>query len=79
VYCSANLENVAAVSCGLITTGAVKQDGTVVSWGDNVYGQNSIPSELANVLAISSCYQTIALGPDRKMMLWCGARQVVLL
>jgi hypothetical protein len=45
---------VVALSCGDRFSLALKDDGTIVGWGDNTYGQTDIPTGLNNVVAISA-------------------------
>jgi alpha-tubulin suppressor-like RCC1 family protein len=44
---------------------ALKNDGTVVTWGNNEYGQATLPAGLNGVTAVAAgCYQTMALKND---------------
>ena len=63
--------NVKAIAAGLRHTVALKEDGTVVAWGDNSYGQCNIPEGLTNVKAIAagSSY-TVALKEDGTVVAW---------
>jgi hypothetical protein len=49
----AGLSNIAALATGAQAYKglAVKSDGAVVAWGDNLYGQTNLPAGLSNVLA----------------------------
>ena len=50
---------------------ALKQDGTVVAWGDNLYGQCTPPTSLSNVLAIAAGdYTSYALKVDGTVGAW---------
>ena len=53
----AGLSDVVAISAGGLHSLALKADGTVVAWGDNLYGQTNVPSGLTNVLAIAGCFE----------------------
>ena len=56
---------VKAITAGNYHTIALKEDGTVVGWGRNKYGQTDIPSGLTNVKAIAAGnYHTVALKED---------------
>src|ERR1041385_7956692 len=45
--------------------------GTVVGWGDNRFGQNDVPSDLLDVVAISAnALHTLALKRDGTVMSW---------
>lgn len=48
------LTGVIAITAGGIHTGALKNDGTVVAWGDNWYGQIAVPAGLTGVIAIAA-------------------------
>ena len=43
-----------AIAAGDEHTVALKQDGTVVAWGDNGYGQTKVPAGLSGVVAIAA-------------------------
>lgn len=47
------LTGVAAISCGTYHAVALKADGTIVAWGDNSFGQTSLP-ELGGVFRIAA-------------------------
>ena len=50
---------------------ALKADGTVVGWGDNTYGQTTIPAGLSNVVAIAAgYYHSLALKADGTVVGW---------
>ena len=51
-----------AIAAGEYHSLALKADGTVVAWGDNGYGQTTVPSGLSNVVAIAAGgYHSLAL------------------
>lgn len=47
------LSNVVAIAAGGNNSMALKNDGTVVAWGDNGFHQTDIPAGLSNVVAIA--------------------------
>jgi hypothetical protein len=49
---------------------ALKNDGTVVAWGDNNSGQTTIPSGLSGVTAIAASSYTVALKNDGNVVAW---------
>ena len=50
---------------------ALKTDGTVVAWGNNDYGQTSIPLGLSNVVAIAAGVDhSLALKADGTVVAW---------
>ena len=52
-------------------TVALKNDGTVVAWGYNYYGQTTVPDGLTNVTAIAAgFYHTLALKSDGTVAAW---------
>jgi alpha-tubulin suppressor-like RCC1 family protein len=48
------LSNVVAITAGAGHSLALKNDGTVVGWGDNYYGQISVPAAVSNVVALAA-------------------------
>src|SRR5690349_11378692 len=47
----------------------------VLLWGANVYGQNNIPMDLTNVVALGAGgYHTLALKPDGTVVAWGDSR-----
>jgi hypothetical protein len=50
---------------------ALKSDGTVVCWGDNSYGESSVPAGLSNVISIASgWFYNLALKRDGTVVGW---------
>jgi alpha-tubulin suppressor-like RCC1 family protein len=45
---------VVAVAAGGFRSLVLKQDGSVIAWGNNVYGQNTVPAGLRGVIAIAT-------------------------
>ena len=43
-----------AIAAGTYHTVALQGDGTVVAWGDNSYGQATMPAGLTGVVAIAA-------------------------
>ncbi|REK76290.1 hypothetical protein [Paenibacillus paeoniae] len=54
---------------------AVKKDGSVIAWGNNNYGEASVPSGLLNVTAVAAGYEySLALSQDGKVTAWGTTR-----
>src|SRR5207245_1564094 len=50
---------------------ALRGDGTVAAWGDNSYGQASVPAGLTNVVAVAAAsYGSVALKADGTLVAW---------
>ena len=59
------LKHVVAIETGDAHSLALKEDGTVVAWGDNTYWQCEVPSGLKDVVAIEGgSYHSLALKED---------------
>jgi PKD repeat protein len=67
----ANLSNAVAVAEGFQHSLALKADGTVLAWGNNSYGQATVPSGLSNVIAIAAGGDhSLALKNDGTVTAW---------
>ncbi len=67
----AGLTGVKAIAAGSTHSVALKNDGTVVAWGDNSAGQTDIPSGLDSVKAIAAgASHTVALKNDGTVVVW---------
>jgi hypothetical protein len=50
---------------------ALKADGTVIAWGNNSYGQSTVPAGLSNIIAIAAgYYHSLALKNDGTVTGW---------
>jgi alpha-tubulin suppressor-like RCC1 family protein len=65
----AGLTNVVAVTCGIDFTTALTADGRLTCWGRD-REVLSVPTELANVIAIHSCSMTLALTAEGRLLAW---------
>jgi alpha-tubulin suppressor-like RCC1 family protein len=62
---------VTAIAAGEGHTVALKNNGTVVAWGYNGFGQTNVPAGLTNVTAIAAGYEhTVALKSDGTVVAW---------
>jgi alpha-tubulin suppressor-like RCC1 family protein len=62
---------VVAIAAGGHHTVALKNDGTVVAWGRNEYGQTTVPAGLSGVVAIAAgSLHTVALKNDGTVVAW---------
>ncbi|HWR57565.1 MAG TPA: Ig-like domain-containing protein, partial [Thermodesulfovibrionales bacterium] len=60
-----------AIATGNGYTVALKNDGTIVAWGDNYYGQTTVPSGLSGVTAIAAGGgHTVALKNNGTVVAW---------
>lgn len=69
------LTNVVAIAAGSMTgqsfSLALRHDRTVVGWGDNRFGQTSVPAGLTNATAIAAgAFQGLALQSDGTVVSW---------
>ncbi|MGO8676635.1 MAG: hypothetical protein ACLQVX_12280, partial [Limisphaerales bacterium] len=68
---SAALSGVVAVAGGGSHSLALRNDGTVVAWGWDNYGQADVPAGLTNAIAISAgSLQSMALRADGTVLTW---------
>jgi len=59
------------LACGKNHAVLLKDDGTVVCWGNNTYGQSTVPVGLSNVIAVDAGdNHTIALKNDNTVVCW---------
>src|SRR3954467_12536307 len=66
-----DLTNAVQIACGARHPLALKADGTVVSWGQNTYGQTNTPAGLGNVVAVDGGeYHSVALKADGTVVAW---------
>ena len=63
---------VIAIAAGASHSVAVKEDGSVVAWGNNEYGQTTVPPEAdSGVIAVAAgTYHTLALKIDGTVVAW---------
>jgi hypothetical protein len=65
------LRNIRAIAAGWSHAVALKDDGTVVCWGDDRGGQCQVPSSLRNVVGITAGdAHTVALRADGTVVAW---------
>ena len=65
------LSNVVSISQGAAHSMALLQNGTVIAWGNNYYGQTNIPAGLTNVIAIAAgYYHSMALVSSGIVVSW---------
>ena len=64
-------ESYTQVAAGYMHTVALKNDGTLVAWGDNSDGQCNVPSGLTGVTQVAAGgYHTVALKNDGTVVAW---------
>ena len=62
---------VPAISAGVFHSLALKDNGEIVAWGDNEFGQLNVPDGLANVIAIDAgVFHNLALKADGQVVAW---------
>lgn len=70
---SSGLTNIVAIASGYWHSLGLRDDGTMVVWGDNYFGQLGMPGGLSNVVAIACGYaHSLALQNDGKIVSWGG-------
>ncbi|MBI1920576.1 MAG: putative Ig domain-containing protein [Geobacter sp.] len=59
------------IAAGTNHTVALKDNGKVIAWGSNFYGESTVPSELSGVTAIAAgAAHTVALKDNGKVIAW---------
>ena len=68
----ADLNGVTAIAAGRDHNLALKNDGTVVAWGDNAYGRATVPvaAQSAVVAVAASNYHSVALKNNGRVVAW---------
>jgi hypothetical protein len=67
----AGLTNAVAIAEGSQHSLALRSDGTVQAWGNNAYGQITVPLGLSNVIAIAAgSYHSLVLKGDGSLLAW---------
>jgi hypothetical protein len=62
---------VKAIAAGGLHSMAIKEDGSVVAWGDNDWGQTNVPADLGSVTAISAGgSHSMAIKEDGTVVAW---------
>ncbi len=65
------LSNIVAIAGGGLHNLALRNDGTVLGWGDNYHGQLDVPPDLTNAVAIGAGdYHSCALRADGTVVTW---------
>jgi alpha-tubulin suppressor-like RCC1 family protein len=65
------LDRVVAVTAGLRHLVALRDDGSVVAWGDNSLSQTIVPAGATDVVAVAACdFYTVALRGDGNVVMW---------
>lgn len=73
VIAGQGLTNVTAIATGISASIALRNDGTVVEWGDNQNGRLAAPSGLRNVVAIAAGWNYhLAAKYDGAVVSWGG-------
>jgi len=68
---SASATTMPQVAAGKYHTVALKSDGTLAAWGNNVYGQTTIPIGLTGITAIAvGDFHTVALKSNGTVVAW---------
>jgi hypothetical protein len=67
----ADLTNVVAIAAGSYFDLALRRNGTVVAWGNNIVGQTNVPPDLTNVVAIAAGNShSLALQASETVVAW---------
>jgi hypothetical protein len=65
------LKNVVAIAAGDYHSLALKSDGTIVGWGNNVNGAVTIPAAAKSIVAIAAgAYHSLGLKSDGTVLAW---------
>jgi hypothetical protein len=65
------LSNIAAIASSELHALALRSNHTVVGWGDNSYGQTSVPADLTNAVAVAADHPlSLALRSDGTVAAW---------
>jgi hypothetical protein len=60
-----------AIAAGEVHSLALRNDGTVIGWGDNSAGQTNVPAGLSNVVAIAAgSFHNLALLSNSTVVAW---------
>jgi alpha-tubulin suppressor-like RCC1 family protein len=66
-----NLENISAISAHNHEFAALRENGTVVAWGNNDYGQTVVPEGLRDVVSVKcGIFHMLALKNDGSVVAW---------
>ena len=67
------LTGVTAIAAGGGFSLALRGDGTVVAWGDDLFGQTEVPAGLSGIMAIGAgTYHALAVRTDGTVVQWGG-------
>jgi len=66
---------VTGIGAGYDFSIALNNNGSVISWGDGIFGQTNVPADLTNAVSVSGGYKDgLALRRDRSVRVW-GSNQ----
>ena len=69
-YFGKSLTGIAEVRAGELHTAARRIDGSVIAWGDNIYGQLNAPAGLVATKIDAGSLHTLALTPSGGVVCW---------
>ena len=69
-YFGKSLTGIAEVRAGELHTAARRIDGSVIAWGDNIYGQLNVPAGLVATKIDAGSLHTLALTPSGGVVCW---------
>jgi alpha-tubulin suppressor-like RCC1 family protein len=69
-YFGKTLTGIAEVSGGELHTAARRVNGSVIAWGDNIYGQLNVPEGLVATKIDAGSLHTLALTPSGGVVCW---------